>query len=61
MQNYLQLADDWKSDQYRWTNQAVTALSRSAPKVKMYYYSIDTPNGVSSMFKRHAYKLSNGT
>ena len=55
------LADDWKLGQYQWTNQAVTVLPRSAPKVEKYYYSIDTPNGVSSMFKRHAYKLINGT
>ena len=55
------LADDWKSDQYRQTNQAVTDLPLSAPKSKKYYYSIDTPGGVSSMFQRHAYKLISST
>ena len=31
------LADDWKTDQHRWTNQAVTALPCSALKVKKCY------------------------
>ena len=53
--------DDWKSDQYQWTNQAVIVLPCSVPKVNKYYYSIDAPDGVNSMFQRHVYKLINGT
>ena len=49
--------EDWKCDQYRWVNQAVTALPRNGPKVTKSYYSVDTPNGRSLGFQRHVFKL----
>ena len=35
----------------------VTRLPRSSPRVKKYYFSIDTPEGSSNDFTRHAYML----
>ena len=43
------------------TKQAVTALPCKSPKLKEYYYSIDTPTGVNSMFQRHVYQLIDDT
>lgn len=50
-------AEDWRADQYRWINQAVTLLPRKQPRLRKLYFSLDTPKGVSKEFQRHAYQL----
>ena len=49
--------DDWRCDQNGWVHNGVTRLPRSSPLVKKYYFSIDTPEGSSNDFTRHAYIL----
>ncbi len=38
-------------------NQGVTKLPRGEPGVKKMYFSIQTPNGTSNAFQRHADQL----
>ena len=49
--------DDWKCDQYRWVNQGVTKLPHKDPIIRKLYFSLDTPNGPCSEFKRYGYQL----
>lgn len=49
--------DDWRCDQYRWINRGVHKLPSNSPLVKKFYFIIDTPQGPSTLFKRHAYQL----
>ena len=50
-------ADDWRCDQYRWSNQGVAKLPRKDPKLKKHYFHADTPKGIIKDFQRHAYQL----
>ena len=50
-------ADDWRCDQYRWVHNGVTRLPRKHPVVRKFYFSIDTPEGSTNDFTRHAYML----
>ena len=49
--------DDWRCDQYRWINQGVKHLPKKMPRVKKSYFYIDSVNGPSLDFRRHAYEL----
>ena len=49
--------DDWRCDQYRWKNRGVHNLPSNKPRVKKMYFIIDTAEGPSASFKRHAYQL----
>ena len=49
--------EDWRCDQYRWSNQGVRRLPRKDPHVKKSYFHVDTPNGPSREFVKHAYQL----
>ena len=52
--------DDWRSDQYRWSNQGVHLLPKN-PTVRKSYFQIDTPEGPTDKFIKHAYQLVNAT
>ena len=54
---YFPLADDWKSDQIRWKNDAVHLLPKKDPVFRKRYYILDTDNGPSRDFKKHVYQL----
>ena len=47
--------EDWRCDQYHWSNQGVRWLPRKDPRVKKSYFHVDTPNGPSREFVKHAY------
>ena len=49
--------EDWRCDQYRWSKQGVRRLPRKDPHVKKSYFHVDTPNGSSREFVKHAYQL----
>ena len=49
--------EDWRCDQYHWSNQGVRWLPRKDPRVKKSYFHVDTPNGPSREFVKHAYQL----
>ena len=53
--------DDWRSDQYRWSNQGVHLLPKKNPTVRKSYFQIDTPEGPTDKFIKHAYQLVNAT
>ena len=52
--NSIIFLDDWRSDQYRWSNQGVHLLPKKKPKVKKSYFQIDTPEGPTDTFIKHA-------
>ena len=57
---HVRIIDDWRCDQYRWTNQGVTKLPRKPqPKIKKHYFHASTPEGISKDFQKHAYQLLN--
>ena len=47
----------WRCDHYRWSNQEVKLLPKHNPQIKKSYFQIDTPNGLSKQFTKHAYQL----
>ena len=49
--------EDWRCDQYHWSKQGVRRLPRKDPHVKKSYFHVDTPNGPSREFVKHAYQL----
>ena len=49
--------EDWRCDQYHWSKQRVRRLPRKDPHVKKSYFHVDTPNGPSREFVKHAYQL----
>ena len=51
------LDNDWRCDQYRWSNEGVHKLPRNNPRVKKWYFYIDTPEGRNKGFQKHAYQL----
>ena len=51
------LTEDWRCDQYRWSNQGVRRLPKKDPRIKKSYFQVDTPNGPSGEFVKHAYEL----
>ncbi|SMN01977.1 hypothetical protein SPONN_284 [uncultured Candidatus Thioglobus sp.] len=51
--------EDWRCDQYRWVNQGVTKLPRRDPVMRKFYFSLDTPDGVSKDFQRYSYQQVN--
>ena len=53
----LTLTEDWRCDQYRWSNQSVRRLPKKDPRIKESYFQVDTPNGPSGEFVKHAYEL----
>ena len=50
-------SDDWRWDQYQWSNQGVAKLPGKGPKVRKHYFHADTPKGFTKAFQRHAYQL----
>ena len=44
-------------DQYRWSNQGVRWLPKNDPRIRKSYFQVDTPNGPSGEFVKHAYEL----
>ena len=52
---------DWHSDQYRWSNQGVHLLPKKNPNIKKSYFQIDTTEGPTNKFIKHAYQLINST
>lgn len=53
----LLLLEDWRCDQHRWINQGVKMLPQKNPCVRKSCFIVDTPNGPSKDFGKHAYQL----
>ena len=49
--------EDWRCDQHRWINQGVKMLPKSNPRLRKSYFVVDTLNGPSKDFGKHAYQL----
>ena len=51
------VTDDWRCDQNRWVNQGVRRLPRKKPHIKKMYFQLNTQDGVTADFVKHAYEL----